>query len=697
MKNIEMMLPQWGIMFDEHPHPCFITEINSVDIVYTNQLFQELYPEFENMIGQNFYEVVPHSQVEIDQVLPDWSKERVFVSKVFNKLLNCIFLMKATLLEHGEYVFCQLLPEQAQLQEHLKFEDAMTRCMEIYNDDQDTKYALMELLARFYHCESACIYRINYEDNTLHCVSLWTELEKKSTLEASAELDSKRLLAWMTETSVGGVLMFNGEDPEFDHNSLVGKGLAQYGIKNVIVCHVEDAHHNIVGMLCIDNLKQYQEYFDRRLLTTVARFVAQDVCKGAVDATLFQMHHQDSLTGLYNRARYARRLEHFLTDPSRTMGVISVNINGLKEVNDNAGINAGDELIKVSAHLLRDHFGFEIYRMSGDEFIGLAPDISQEDFEEKVESLHKTMKSEENNDFSLGHAWGKGNIDIPKLVVEAETIMYINKQKYYSSSRREFSTVKDSILADLLGYLANGEFMIYLQAQVRLEEGSLHGAEALIRRFDKTNQKMVFPDQFISFYEQKSLIRHIDIFVVEEVCQLLVKWKAEGKQQLPISVNLSRVTLQEYGIVDTIAKICDRYDVDRKYLVIEVTERVGLIENNVESSLVMDFKDRGFRISLDDFGCAYSNIVTLAQIEVDEVKLDKSLVDYVTTNEKNQILVRNVLRMCNELKNTATLAEGIENKEQADLLYSLGCHLGQGYYYSRPIPVDEFCEKYTNG
>lgn len=410
---------------------------------------------------------------------------------------------------------------------------------------------------------------------------------------------------------------------------------------------------------------------------------------------LFQIHHRDALTGCYNRAGYSTEMDVIMNPRPTSLGVISVNINGLKHINENLGITAGDKHILGAAVRLKEHFGYEFFRMSGDEFVGIAPNVENAAFETQVDTLHTAMRQDENHDFSMGHAWGNKNFDLWKLMQEADTLMYINKQEYYASTKREFNQVDDGLLSDLLSYLADGEFMIYLQPQVKLKDGSLHGAEALIRRFDKTNQKMVFPDQFIPLYEMKSIIRHVDMFVLETVCSLLSAWTKEGKA-IPISVNLSRVTLLEHGIVTSIVEICDRYQVPHNLVVIEVTERVGLIENNVASALITAFKDHGFNISLDDFGCAYSNIVTLAQIEVDEVKIDKSLVDDLTTNNKNHILVKNVLSMCNELEGASTLAEGIEDEHQAKLLKELGCHLGQGYFYSRPIPVPEFVEKYLN-
>lgn len=433
------------------------------------------------------------------------------------------------------------------------------------------------------------------------------------------------------------------------------------------------------------------------LLMVLSVMISVVICglliSGKLSKELIQLHYKDSLTGLLNRAGFSTRVEELMRLTPTSIGVISININGLKHINDASGMLSGDEHIKTTTARLIDHFGYEFFRMSGDELVAIAPEIEQDKFEQKVNQMHRAMKVTSNYDFSFGHAWGQGGYNVWKLMQEAENIMIINKQEYYANSGKSFDSGDNSLLSNLMSYIADGEFLVYLQPQVHLKNSTIYGAEALIRRFDKKNEKMVFPDQFISLYEKNSIIRHVDMYVVEEVCKLLQSWDKLWKA-IPISVNLSRVTLQEYGIVDSIVTMCDKYNIPHKYLVIEVTERVGLVENNVASSLIQQFKNHGFHISLDDFGCAYSNIVTLAQIEVDEVKIDKSLVDDLTISKKNHVLVKNVLSMCNELENTTTLAEGIETIEQAELLLDLGCKLGQGYYYSRPIPVEDFISKY---
>ncbi len=400
------------------------------------------------------------------------------------------------------------------------------------------------------------------------------------------------------------------------------------------------------------------------------------------------------MTGFYSREKYTEKLIELDENPPKNLGVLFVNINGLRTTNEYLGYDEGDAQLKSTSSTLTEYFHGYFYRVTGDEFVGFVPNCDEDIFEETVLSLQDRLKAQHNEAaFSLGHSWEQGNYSITEMIKIADTVMVINKQSYYADSLKNAEKVNNSMLQDLFRAIAEEEFLIYLQPQIDLTTEKIVGAEALIRRFDKSKNKMIFPDQFIPIYEKKSVIRHVDLFVLRKVCQLKQSWK-DIDQELAISVNLSRVTLMEHGIVKTVTDIVDEYQVPHHLIIIEITERIGLIENDVANTLVRDFKANGFRLSLDDFGCAYSNIVTLAQIEFDEVKIDKSLVDNLISNPKNRVIVKNMLLMCNELENTHTLAEGIETQEQAEFLRSVNCHLGQGYLYSRPIPVEEFEEKY---
>lgn len=682
----------WSPFFTNNKYPCYVRDLEKEEILYANEEFYQVFNCDKTIIGKKFHDVVYFEETSLMEIQQNVEEHRDYRTSFYHEGTNMHYNVFAHMIRDGKTVFCEF---RILLEEHhsSELEMALTKCMDIYQQPKEEILpAFMKLLCEFYDCGRAYVHRFDFKKNVIHCISQWnTSILTKTDAQIATSDDATHIIAWIRANVSNGFLAADFKSDSVEPR--IKEIFEPMHIQNLTLCTVEDVSKEIVGVVGISNRPYFNDHFDKRLMTTIARFVAQEVTQGVIDEKLTQLHYRDTLTGLFNRTGYAKRVDSVLGGKPKTLGVISANINGLKFVNEKYGISGGDDYIKRSAKRIKEHFKFEFFRMSGDEFIGIAPNTDKEAFEEMVFSLYACMKEEENFDFSIGHAWGEKNIDLPKLTFEAETIMYINKQEYYARSERKCDSINDSILSDLLSFLENEEFMVYLQPQVLLKDGSLHGAEALIRRFDKTNKKMIFPDQFIPMYEQNSVIRHVDLFVVDEVCRLLAEWYKEGTR-IPISVNLSRVTLQEYNIVDIIVEICDRHQVPHELLVIEVTERVGLIENNVASSLITNFKKHGFSISLDDFGCAYSNIVTLAQIEVNEVKIDKSLVDNVLINRKNKVIVESLLSMCNKLDNTSTLAEGIEDKEQADLLHQLACTLGQGYFYSRPIPVSEFYDKY---
>lgn len=293
-----------------------------------------------------------------------------------------------------------------------------------------------------------------------------------------------------------------------------------------MVANVDVLNWKIVTAMDYSEFDQISSIITALLMISVVftLVICGFVISGKFSKELLQVHYKDTLTGFYNRAGFTSQVDTFTNGEHTSLGVISININGLKNINEHSGITAGDSHIKTCANQLKDHFGYEFYRMSGDEMLAIAPNVEESEFEAKISSLHEKMREEENYNYSFGHAWGSGHLDLWKLMQESETVMFINKQTYYSANTKQLAVKNNGILSDLLSYLADDEFMVYLQPQVHLKDGSLYGAEALIRRYDKKNEKMVFPDQFIPLYEQKSIIRHVDLFVVETVCKLLQQW-----------------------------------------------------------------------------------------------------------------------------------------------------------------------------
>ena len=204
------------------------------------------------------------------------------------------------------------------------------------------------------------------------------------------------------------------------------------------------------------------------------------------------------------------------------------------------------------------------------------------------------------------------------------------------------------------------------------------------------------PYRFIPFFEKDGSIAKIDDIVLKKVCQALAKWKSEGKTLYPVSVNLSRSRMYDERLIDNLVSIVDHYGVDHDLIDFELTESATYDNMEHMINVLNELRRRGFKISMDDFGTGYSSLSLLTQMPIDTLKIDKSFVDKVETaaeREEDIIVLRHIITLAKEL-GFVCLAEGAESKNQVDRLRTLGCEIIQGYYYSKPIPIAEYDEKY---
>ena len=235
--------------------------------------------------------------------------------------------------------------------------------------------------------------------------------------------------------------------------------------------------------------------------------------------------------------------------------------------------------------------------------------------------------------------------------------------------------------------LENGEFKVYLQPKYQYhgEDAEIVGAEALVRWIDMNGQ-MKSPEEFIPVFEENGFIMELDQFMWEEVCKLLRRWRSEGRKLIPISVNVSRTYLSKYDVVDYISRLIEMYEIPIEYLPIEITETA---ENEETLSSAKRFKDRGFTLMMDDFGSGYSSLSMLKDTPFDVLKLDRLFLVECMGNEHGKKIVTHVISMGNDI-GLDIMAEGVETKEMADFLYSQGCDVSQGFFFSRAISIPEF-------
>lgn len=691
-------------MFNDNSNPCLITQVDNQRVVFANLSMQKLLKESGTILDYSLnpkcYQILYDKPSPCEHCHLDKLKSVDFIENyVYNAKFDKNYRATNTLLElEGvRYNFCKYFLTSAYINKQISFDDALNQTIEIFaktdNDMDEMSQEFLELIGHFYQSEKSFVFYISEDKQRFLNKYRWTRHKDITVqVEATEKIPLDRLLQWISTKDANNIVEVNNLIESTMVTPLQQGILKAFNINNITLCVIENEKNEPIAGVGISNRASIE--FDYRLLRSTTHFIKDRFSKCGMQDEIKHIADTDFLTGFYSRIKYVEVLNELKDNPPQKLGIIFININGLRRTNEYLGFEHGDALISDSSTLIRNSLTERFFRISGDEFVGFFVDEDEDLFFAKVDKIHDNLKEYGKPLFSLGQAYKTGNnINVLSLINEADVVMYINKQEFYHFNDSKSSDVSDNTLKDLLRYIDNDEFLVYLQPQVELKTSKVVAAEALIRRFDKTNRKMVFPDQFIPLYEQKSIIRHVDIFVVDKVCQTLAEWIKIGKE-IDIAVNLSRVTLMEYDIVNTISDICDQYEVPHHLLIIEVTERVGLIENEVTNTLIDQFKENGFKLSLDDFGCAYSNIVTLANISIDEVKIDKSLIDNLIENRKNRVIVKSVIDMCDNIGSMHTLAEGIEHQEQADLLLELNCKYGQGYLYSRPIPIDEFCMKY---
>ncbi len=238
------------------------------------------------------------------------------------------------------------------------------------------------------------------------------------------------------------------------------------------------------------------------------------------------------------------------------------------------------------------------------------------------------------------------------------------------------------------------EFKFVYQPKFNLNSGKLIGAEALIR-WNKSDDVIIYPDSFIEKLENNNLIYLIDYYIIEECLKILYNWNNTYKNNMvPISINLSKSTLMRNNFIDTLEVLIKMYDVDLKYLEFEITERehVNYSINDINNR-ISEVRSLGIKVSLDDFGTGNSNLAFSMEMNLDTIKIDRSLISKIGENEKINYLLQFIIDLANK-SNISLVAEGIETEEQIAFLIDNGYKFGQGYYFSKPINAEIFEQKY---
>ncbi len=414
----------------------------------------------------------------------------------------------------------------------------------------------------------------------------------------------------------------------------------------------------------------------------------------------------DTLTGLYNKNYFAHKTSEILNEnPDKEWLLICSNIKDFKLVNDLFGLEKGNEVLKMEADLLKAQCGEgSVYgRTGGDKFSICIPkeEFKEQDFMDAIQSMGQAF----NNDLYHLHIYvGVYEItdrneevsimcDKANLAIKALGENYDKSIAYYNDTIFHDTVAEKQLVGDFDKALAEKQFCMYLQPQVT-SEGKLLGAEALVR-WQHPKRGLIFPGDFIEVFEKTGLIYRLDRFVWELAVQKLAQWQKAGRDDLYISVNISTKDFYYMDVYETITSLVETYKIIPSTLKLEITETAIMTGTAGELEMIERFRKSGFQVEIDDFGSGYSSFNTLKDMDVDVLKIDMGFLRTTRPEriERSMSIINTIISLTKTL-GLSVITEGVETKEQISKLTQMGCGIYQGYYFSKPIPVDQFEDTY---
>jgi len=425
------------------------------------------------------------------------------------------------------------------------------------------------------------------------------------------------------------------------------------------------------------------------------------------ESSLLRMAQYDFLTGLPNRQKLQEQLDKILVDAGRRqrrVAVLCVGLDDFKSVNEQFTYQAGDKLLLALADRLRAHSGRlgALARLGGDQFALVQADIDQPyEAAELAQSILDDLEAEfafEHEQIRLRATIGitlfpEDGDSTEKLLQKAEQTMTLaksrsrNRYQFYIASVDSEMRRRRELEKDLRDALSREQFHLVYQPQVSYREQRVVGVEALLR-WQHPEHGLVPPDLFIPLAEQNGTIIPIGEWVLDHACRQLREWHDQGFTQLRMAVNLSTVQLHHAELPRVVNNLMQIYRLPPRSLELEVTE-TGLMEDiSTAAQHLLSLRRSGALIAIDDFGTGYSSLSYLKSLPLDKIKIDKSFVQDLLDDDDDATIVRAIIQLGKSL-GMQVIAEGVETAEQEAYIIAEGCHEGQGYYYSKPLPARE--------
>ena len=441
------------------------------------------------------------------------------------------------------------------------------------------------------------------------------------------------------------------------------------------------------GFLCIENAGEHSD--EAALAGLLIPFMLKERERfngeSPVEGTIRRLMERP------DRQAYSEAVTVMNSENLSSLGAVCIDIPGLNREGEGESGREGKATWYVAKTLTEMFDSSMLFRIWEDEFAAFLPNTTREKFYERYDRLAAAVNRRFPGCVRAGGAWSDGVFTGSGLLRKAKREAKAGGSGLETGLRQ----MEARVSAALCGSRKSTEkcFTIYFQPKIDMPTGRLVGAEALIRGVSRDGE-IIPPSKFIQLLEEDGLIRYLDLMVMEKCLDRIEKWKGKGFGLVPVAVNVSRVTLAHPSTLASILAIQSRHpELPADILDLEITEGSDGMNLEEFKTTIEQYHECGLKLTLDDFGSKYANLLLFAGADFDGVKLDKSLILEVTSNPISRTIVRDIAEIC-EKYGMGCVAEGIERQEQIDVLLEAGCRCGQGYYYDRPLPEDEFVRKY---
>lgn len=592
--------------------------------------------------------------------------------------------------------------QKQELKNMLDVQTLITNCVRMLYavDDLDqTINAVLTQIGEFLVSDRAYVFEI--KDELMNNTHEWTAPGISPQLEKLQQLDLSLISDWLPFFEKNDCIIIDDVEQLQKTNPAAYATLHAQEITSLIAAPIF-LDNKLAGYIGIDNYDSEKIKNSSYLLLSMSIFLSYAIRHRNHVDMLHRLSYHDLLTNALNRNAFMDVLSQFRPGQYASAGIIYIDINGMKEINDFYGHHQGDKiLITTVAKVFNLFKPDELFRIGGDEFVIITYDLTETDFYEKFNLLRNIFCEKTKLPFSIatGSCWVKSPSDLNSLLQQADSAMYTDKKKFYYGKEKtsRYRHNLDDIL-NLANYsalqeaLTAGQFCIYFQPKISLDTEEFIGSEALIRYINQAGE-IIAPNNFIPILEEARLIKMLDLYVFEEVCKQINIWKERKMRVKPVSINLSRSTLSYHFLADQLLALITKHNIDISLLELEVTETAEVDNQLVFSQALEKLKEYGFSISIDDFGVRNASLSLFTTINFDILKLDRSLVKTLAQNQKARILIRSLAVICSDL-GIKLIAEGVETLEQLDILKELRCNEVQGYLFSKPLPLNDFENKY---